>query len=94
MEDSEKIAHYEKAMGFIEDQMKLERYFLEVDKVAAIEPCRADAYKRIVEALVGPMALSPSNLMKAQARPASEPAAQRKAHARKSPAKKRQSWIN
>jgi hypothetical protein len=92
MEDSEKIAAHDVVMGFIADQMKLERYFIEVGKESSIDSCRADAFKRIVEVLVGPMARTPSNLMKAQVRQVSKPAAAtRKPRARKSPAKKSQS---
>jgi hypothetical protein len=54
MTEMEKLADYERVMEIVEDERKLEEFYVGQRKGwAAIEFVRADAYKRIVNVLVG-----------------------------------------
>ena len=58
MTDEEKLAGYDRVKAIIEDEIALEKHFLKKKaKWSAIAGVRADAYKRIVEAVVGAFTL-------------------------------------
>jgi hypothetical protein len=54
MTDKEKLADYERVLEIVDDEIKLEELYVGQRKGwAAIEFVRADAYKRIVDVLMG-----------------------------------------
>ena len=54
MTEQEKLADYERVVEIVRDEMKLEQLYVNQRKGwAAIEFIRADAYKRIVDVLMG-----------------------------------------
>jgi len=54
MTEQEQLADYERVVEIVRDEMKLEQLYVNQRKGwAAIEFIRADAYKRIVDVLMG-----------------------------------------
>jgi len=54
MTDAEKLATYERVLEIIRDQMSLEKFYVQEKRDwGAIEFIRADAYKRITDAVIG-----------------------------------------